>query len=252
MSSRSADLSFVSKRTPSRPLHGGRDGRRANEAIDDGGTATSRILGMGARRRAGGGRRRAGLASGVRRTVGPAGPLHRRHGSQDGGATRRLALKAPRRRCPASFPASPSTSTQRSAACPARRSGPARNLAFRSSRCIAAFVYTTPIAINIVENGMSQRVIYDPSDFDFGKLQPPAAIGRPWLFRLADPQRFRRGLPRRRDLPGRELLSARAPAGRISASRRADWRSAPATTPARNFRCSASSGSRSRPRPPIR
>ena len=39
------------------------------------------------------------------------------------------------------------------------------------------FVYTTPIEINIVENGLSQRVIYDPADFDFGKLQPPAAMG---------------------------------------------------------------------------
>jgi glucans biosynthesis protein len=38
------------------------------------------------------------------------------------------------------------------------------------------FVYTTPIEINIVENGLSQRVIYDPADFDFGKLQPPAAV----------------------------------------------------------------------------
>ncbi len=39
------------------------------------------------------------------------------------------------------------------------------------------FVYTTPIAINIVENGQSQRLIYDPADYDFGKLQPPAASG---------------------------------------------------------------------------
>ncbi len=39
------------------------------------------------------------------------------------------------------------------------------------------FVFTTPITINIVENGLSQKVIYDPADFDFGKLQPPAAIG---------------------------------------------------------------------------
>ncbi len=34
------------------------------------------------------------------------------------------------------------------------------------------FVFTTPIVINIIENGLSQRVIYDPADFDFGKLQP--------------------------------------------------------------------------------
>ncbi len=39
------------------------------------------------------------------------------------------------------------------------------------------FVYTTPIAINIVENGLSQRLNYDPADYDFGKLQPPAQIG---------------------------------------------------------------------------
>ena len=39
------------------------------------------------------------------------------------------------------------------------------------------FVYTTPIAINIVENGFSQKVIYESADFDFGKLQPPAALG---------------------------------------------------------------------------
>jgi glucans biosynthesis protein len=39
------------------------------------------------------------------------------------------------------------------------------------------FVYTTPVAINIVENSLSQKVIYDPADFDFGKLQTPAAIG---------------------------------------------------------------------------
>jgi periplasmic glucans biosynthesis protein len=39
------------------------------------------------------------------------------------------------------------------------------------------FVYTTPVAINIVENGLSQRVIYEAADFDFGKLQPPAAMG---------------------------------------------------------------------------
>ncbi len=39
------------------------------------------------------------------------------------------------------------------------------------------FVYTTPVAINIVENGMAQRVVYDPADFDFGKFQPPAGSG---------------------------------------------------------------------------
>ena len=39
------------------------------------------------------------------------------------------------------------------------------------------FVYTTPIAINIVENGMAQKVIYEASNFDFGELKPPAVLG---------------------------------------------------------------------------
>jgi periplasmic glucans biosynthesis protein len=39
------------------------------------------------------------------------------------------------------------------------------------------FVYTTPIGINIVENGMAQKVIYDGANFDFGSLKPPAALG---------------------------------------------------------------------------
>ncbi len=39
------------------------------------------------------------------------------------------------------------------------------------------FVYTTPVAINIVEGGLSQRLIYDPADYDFGKLQPTPSLG---------------------------------------------------------------------------
>ena len=39
------------------------------------------------------------------------------------------------------------------------------------------FVYTTPIAINIVENGTAQKVIYEAANFDFGALQPPAVLG---------------------------------------------------------------------------
>jgi glucans biosynthesis protein len=39
------------------------------------------------------------------------------------------------------------------------------------------FVYTTPIAINIVENGMAQNLIYDAANFDFGPLKPPAPLG---------------------------------------------------------------------------
>jgi periplasmic glucans biosynthesis protein len=39
------------------------------------------------------------------------------------------------------------------------------------------FVYTTPIAVNIVENGMAQRVIYDAANFDFGSLKAPPTLG---------------------------------------------------------------------------
>ena len=39
------------------------------------------------------------------------------------------------------------------------------------------FVYTTPIGINIVENGMAEKVIYDASNFDFGPLKPSAPLG---------------------------------------------------------------------------
>jgi periplasmic glucans biosynthesis protein len=39
------------------------------------------------------------------------------------------------------------------------------------------FVYTTPIGINIVENGVVQKVTYDPANFNFGPLKPPAALG---------------------------------------------------------------------------
>ena len=39
------------------------------------------------------------------------------------------------------------------------------------------FVYTTPVTINIVEGGLSQRLIYDPADYDFGKLKPPPSLG---------------------------------------------------------------------------
>src|SRR5882757_66268 len=39
------------------------------------------------------------------------------------------------------------------------------------------FVYTKPIGINIVENGAAQRVLYDPANFNFGALKPPAVLG---------------------------------------------------------------------------
>ncbi len=75
------------------------------------------------------------------------------------------------------MPASISSNTPRSAGSRAARSGPIEKLGFSLEPLHRGFVFTTPIEINIVENGLSQRVIYDPADFDFGKLQPPPAMG---------------------------------------------------------------------------
>jgi periplasmic glucans biosynthesis protein len=38
------------------------------------------------------------------------------------------------------------------------------------------FIFSTPMEINVVDNGMAQRVRYDPAAFDFGKLRPPANL----------------------------------------------------------------------------
>ena len=107
------------------------------------------------------------------------------------------------------------------------------------------FVYTTPIGINIVENGMAEKVIYDAANFDFGPLKPPASTRRPWLFRLAHSQVLGPRLRRRGDLPGRDLLPRESATPSPSASPHAALQFGPATTRAKNFRCSASSGSKS-------
>jgi periplasmic glucans biosynthesis protein len=39
------------------------------------------------------------------------------------------------------------------------------------------FIFTAPVDINLVEGGQSQRLIYDRSLYDFGKLQVPAELG---------------------------------------------------------------------------
>ena len=39
------------------------------------------------------------------------------------------------------------------------------------------FVYTTPVGISIVENGMARKVVYDRADFDFGSLKVPPDLG---------------------------------------------------------------------------
>jgi glucans biosynthesis protein len=39
------------------------------------------------------------------------------------------------------------------------------------------FIFTAPVEIDLVEDGKSQRLIYDRSLYDFGKLQVPAELG---------------------------------------------------------------------------
>ncbi len=36
------------------------------------------------------------------------------------------------------------------------------------------FVYATPVAISVVEDGIVRRIVYDPNRYSFGRLQPPA------------------------------------------------------------------------------
>ena len=69
------------------------------------------------------------------------------------------------------------------------------------------FIFTTPMELNVVENGQSQRLIYDRSLYDFGKLDVPKDL--PDLgfsgVRLLQ-RRRRRRLEGRGDFPGRHIL----------------------------------------------
>ncbi|MGO4873051.1 MAG: glucan biosynthesis protein [Roseiarcus sp.] len=38
------------------------------------------------------------------------------------------------------------------------------------------FIFATPMQLAIVEDGQARSLIYDPADYDFGKLQPPAGL----------------------------------------------------------------------------
>jgi periplasmic glucans biosynthesis protein len=48
------------------------------------------------------------------------------------------------------------------------------NVGFAIEPLHRGFIFSTPVEINIVDNGMARRVLYDRAAFDFGKLQPPA------------------------------------------------------------------------------
>ena len=89
----------------------------------------------------------------------------------------RLSRRRACRRSRAPCQISPSNNTPRSAGAPETAIWADDKLGFSLEPLHRGFVFTTPITINIVENGLSQKVIYDPADFDFGKLQQPSAIG---------------------------------------------------------------------------
>jgi periplasmic glucans biosynthesis protein len=50
------------------------------------------------------------------------------------------------------------------------------NVGFAVEPLHRGFIFSTPMDIYIVDNGMAQRVPYDRAAFDFGKLQPPADL----------------------------------------------------------------------------
>ena len=50
------------------------------------------------------------------------------------------------------------------------------NVGFALEPLHRGFIFSTPMDIFIVENGMAQKVAYDRAAFDFGKLQPPADL----------------------------------------------------------------------------
>ena len=180
---------------------------------------------------------RAGLDPACGGAARQAGSLRRRHGAEGGHDARGLALQAARRAAAVAVLRAHLRAIRRH---PPRTPGTAiwanDKLGFSLEPLHRGFVYTTPIAINIVENGMSQRLIYDPADYDFGKLQPPTRLGDLGFSGLQNPRRLGPGLPGRGDLPGRELLPLARPRPEFRRDRARRWRSGPATTPARSSR----------------
>ena len=124
------------------------------------------------------------------------------------------------------------------------------NVGFALEPLHRGFIFSTPMDINIVENGMARRVRYDRAAFDFGKLQPPADLPDIGFsgFRVLEAVEGQ-GFQEVAIYQGASFFAPRR-AGRTSASRRAACRFTPANRKARNFRCFARSGSKSRSRPP--
>jgi periplasmic glucans biosynthesis protein len=51
------------------------------------------------------------------------------------------------------------------------------NVGFAIEPLHRGFLFTAPVTINVVENGVARRLVYAANQFDFGKLQVPADIG---------------------------------------------------------------------------
>ncbi len=64
------------------------------------------------------------------------------------------------------------------------------NLGFALEPLHRGFIFSAPMAINLVENGHARRLGYDPARFDFGGLQVPAAVADIGYsgFRILQPQ----------------------------------------------------------------
>ena len=143
------------------------------------------------------------------RAAGPADALRRRQRARHGARTRQVAVQAAERGAARrSSPVSPPSNISAIHRNPEhRRSGATSKTGFALEPLHRGFVFTTPVQINIVENGQAQRLIYDRSAFDFGKLQPPVDLpdlgfSGVRMLRAGDDQGWRDA----RDLPGRDLL----------------------------------------------
>ena len=51
------------------------------------------------------------------------------------------------------------------------------NVGFAIEPLHRGFLFTAPMILNVVENGVARRLVYAANQFDFGKVQPPADLG---------------------------------------------------------------------------
>ena len=246
-----ADFSFWLGATPRRAvLRCGFGGERTKNRMTD--SATSRILATGCRRGALGFAGPVRLAGSRRRAAGPAGPVLCGHCGEDGGRTGLEAVQGAR-----SAAAKPIFRPHlRSIRVDPPRAGH-RDLERPETRLFAR-ASASGFRLHDADRDQHCRERRRPKgDLRGGRirLRQASASGssrRPRLFRLAHSQGVGRGLRRRGDLPGGQFLSCARPGPALRGRLRAGLRFEPATSRARNFHCSASSGSRNPIRRPTR